>query len=1027
MKQKLFTLLAMCSFAIMLQAQAFVLPVFEDVSPKLRITERVPQAKPNAQKASSPTSGTCGENLIWELTNGVLTISGTGAMTDYDYDANLDAITSPWYSLQSQIQSVVVADGVTSIGSRAFMRCSNVTSVTIGKNVVTLGHRSFRECTSLTSIEIPNSVTNIGEYAFYRCTGLTSVTISEGVTSIGLAAFYQCSSLTEVTIPESVTTIGQGGTFQYCTTLTKVQWNAKNCTIEPHDGDSYYYPFYGDENLTEVTFGDKVESIPTYLCAGLTELKTVHLPNSVKEVGENAFDDCDNLTSPILNSHLFVYMPRKYEGAYNIPEGIETICYSAFNVCKDMTSVTIPSSVTSIGVYAFWGCTGLASITIPSSVTSIGGYAFNNVPNIVYSGTATGAPWGAKSMNGFVDGWLVYSDDTKTHLLACATSAKGDINLPESVTSIGNYSFNNCSGLTSITIPNSVTSIGEGAFGICSGLTSITIPNSVANIGKNAFNGCTGLTSPVYNSHIFAYIPISYSGAYTIPNGIETIAGGAFNRCVGLTAIEIPNSVTSIGDWAFLWCSGLTSLTIPNSVINIGEAAFQSCNFVSVTLGNSVTSIGDYAFSGCKKLTSITIPESVSSIGEHAFEACTGLTSIEIPNSVTSIGDLAFYYCTGLTSPVYNSHIFAYLPISYSGVYTIPDGIETIAGSAFRDCSSLTSVIIPNSVASIGNCAFSGCSGLTSIEIPNSVTSIGNSAFVRCTSLTSVTIPNSITSIGNGAFGDCTSLISVTIPNSVTNIGRSAFSGCTGLTSITIPESVTSIGSSAFYRCTGLTSVTCFATTPPELGVWYEDGYSEAFSLVDCSKIPLYVPAGSEQLYAGADGWKNFTNIYPIPMAEPTTDAQAAIVSTSSNSVTIEWPDIEGALSYIIDIENTSGESVCTLVFDAEGYLEYLDYPAMSAQNKAPQRKAIADQVEKGWQYIVSGLTPDTEYTYSIVAKNAEDAEIYSNAIVFVTSIATSLEDLHVDSDKAVKVLKDGKLYILSGEKVYTVQGQEVR
>ena len=134
-----------------------------------------------------------------------------------------------------------------------------------------------------------------------------------------------------------------------------------------------------------------------------------------------------------------------------------------------------------------------------------------------------------------------------------------------------------------------------------------------------------------------------------------------------------------------------------------------------------------------------SVSYSVTSIGSGAFRGCTSLTSVTIPNSVTSIGESAFWGCTGLTSPVYNAHVFAYMPTSYSGSYTIPDGIESIAGGAFDDCKGLTSVTIPNSVTSIGNSAFSGCSGLTSVTIPNSVTSIGDHAFAGCTGLTSVT------------------------------------------------------------------------------------------------------------------------------------------------------------------------------------------------------------------------------------------------------------------------------------------------
>ena len=127
------------------------------------------------------------------------------------------------------------------------------------------------------------------------------------------------------------------------------------------------------------------------------------------------------------------------------------------------------------------------------------------------------------------------------------------------MTSIGNYAFEECTGLTSVTIPNSVTSIGDGAFRECSGLTSVTIPNSVTSIGDGAFEYCSGLTS------------------VTIPNSVTSNGDYAFIECSSLTSVTIPNSVTSIGEGAFYCCYGLTSVTIPNSVTSIGNQAFEDC------------------------------------------------------------------------------------------------------------------------------------------------------------------------------------------------------------------------------------------------------------------------------------------------------------------------------------------------------------------------------------------------------------------------------------------------------------------
>ena len=406
-----------------------------------------------------------------------------------------------------------------------------------------------------------------------------------------------------------------------------------------------------------------------------------------------------------------------------------------------------------------------------------------------------------------------------------------------SVTSIGDYAFWGCTGLTSITIPNSVTSIGNMAYQYCFNLTSITIPNSVTSIGDEAFGYCSGLAS------------------ITIGNNVTSIGLNAFRNCTGLTSITIPNSVTNIGSSAFEGCSGLTSITIPNSV----------------------TSIGSSAFKGCSGLTSITIPNSVTSIGYEAFRRCTGLTSICVDegNSVYDSRE----NCNAIIQTETNELI--------AGCQStiIPNSVKRIENSAFEGCNGLTSITIPNSVTNIGSSAFEGCSGLTSITIPNSVTSIGFYVFRGCSGLTSICvdegntvydsrencnaiietktnkliagcqstiIPNSVTSIGSYAFYDCSSLTSITIPNSVTSIGDDAFYGCSGLTSITISNSVTSIGYYAFYGCSNLSNFTINNSTPFAVSTMYY------FS----SSATLTVPNGSAKAYKDLGGfWGQFAAI----------------------------------------------------------------------------------------------------------------------------------------------------------------------
>ena len=356
-------------------------------------------------------------------------------------------------------------------------------------------------------------------------------------------------------------------------------------------------------------------------------------------------------------------------------------------------------------------------------------------------------------------------------------------------------------------------------------------------------------------------------------------------------------------------------------------------------------------------------------------------------------------------------------------------------------------VVIGNSVTSIGHYAFAFCDGLTSVTIPNSVTSIGYGAFSFCTGLTSInvasdnpnycsingvlfnknrttlisypggkqgaySIPNSVTSIGELAFVGCSGLTSVTIGNSVTSIGVCAFVECTGLTSVTIPNSVTSIGIDAFSYCSGLTSVTNFANTPQEIG-W------SVFDQVDKSTCVLYVPAGSVSAYKSADQWKDFTNILPIG-AQP-ADVTTTTVTPSETTADIAWPQVTGADTYTIEIKKNE-ELICTLTFNAQGQLQSIALAAPS-RNNAPQQAQAA-----GFAFTVTSLDSGTTYNYTMTAKGNNGNVLKTESGTFTTTgDAQGLEDVQSDNVQCTKIVHNGQIFILRGEKVYSVTGQEVR
>ena len=470
-------------------------------------------------------------------------------------------------------------------------------------------------------ITFDGPVTQIGERAFYNCSSLTSITIPSSVTSLGYAAFFICPSLTTITIPESVTSLGEGATFQQCTALKNVYWNAIDCTIE-QDADGYYYPpFLNLENIEEFVFGADVTTIPAYLCQGLTGLKSLTIPESVTSIGRGAFLACSSLISVTIPESVTslgegatfqqctalknVYwnaidctIEQDADGYYYPPflnlENIEEFVFGAdvttipAYLCRGLTglkSLTIPESVTSIGEGAFLACSSLISVTIPESVTSIGeGATFQQctaLKNVYWNaidctieqdadGTYYPPFYNLENIEEFVFGVDV---TTIPAFLCDGLTGLKSLTIPESVTSIGKYAFKACSKLTSITIPNSVINIERGAFRDCSSLTTITIPESVKSLGEGAtFQQCTALKNVYWNA-IDCTIEQDADGYYYPPflnlENIEEFVFGAdvttipASLCQGLTGLKsltIPESVTSIGNKVFRNCSSLTSV-----------------------------------------------------------------------------------------------------------------------------------------------------------------------------------------------------------------------------------------------------------------------------------------------------------------------------------------------------------------------------------------------------------------------------------------------------------------------------------
>ena len=406
---------------------------------------------------------------------------------------------------------------------------------------------------------------------------------------------------------------------------------------------------------------------------------------------------------------------------------VNSIKSEAFAGCKNLTSVFVSDGISHIRHRAFAGCTALKSIDLPGSILDIENEAFSGCNNIkaTLHGDAANRLSGEKAISE-----VVLDETVSTFSFANCTNLT-TINIPKSVTNIGEHAFKNCASLTSITIPNSVTSIGEDAFYGCRGLTSVTIPSSVTSIGNSAFEGCNQLSNVTIDS---PSIGLWLKGMKSIRN------------------VTIGESVCSVSNDAFKGCDNISSVTILCPSVGAWFSGNKSLG--RVELGDSVNNISEGAFRGCSNMTIINIPKRITAINNYSFYNCSMLSSIALPHNIKSIGDFAFSGCSSLTN------------------VTIPKGVTRIGRLSFSDCYELVNVIIPNTVTAIDNSAFFNCTSLSHLYLncPN----VGT-WFSSIESLKSIEFGESVTSISSGAFADCYKLYRISIAGNVTTIGDNAF------------------------------------------------------------------------------------------------------------------------------------------------------------------------------------------------------------------------------------------------------------
>lgn len=679
-----------------------------------------------------------------------------------------------------------------------------IPSVHNGKRVSEIANNAFSGNTDIIEVIIAEGVDIVGARAFFGCLNLRNAVIPSSVQSIGEAVFARCNELEAIELPFAGAycgAMGKSSLFGYIflSDSEAEDDDYQNLVLVIQNDGEMDHSFYFPSGLKSVTLNS--DAAYSYGFFGCSVIENVVFTGNVSEIGNSLFRGCENLKEIKFN------------------EGLRTVGANAFYGCKALTKINIPEGVVFIGEYAFYDCDGVLEITLPKSLLTIEKFAFDNLKSIEsvrYNATLAEdveeeyeQRFGRDDYDKIEKPFILYIGNEVREipklLFYASEFTEVVFETGSKCGKIRDFGFFNMLELERIELPDTVTEIGEKAFYNCQSLEAISIPDSVTALGNGAFGLCEGLKS------------------YELGKGIVAIPDECFWSCDALTEIIVPDGVVSVGDNAFA-CDSAEKIVIGKSVKEIGESAFYGMTRVSDILFNSA--VGEELTYGAHWLyecgieaekTSLVIGGDVTAIpagfldefqytdidslefvkdsacrkiGDRAFGALSELRVITLSENITDIGENVFdssYYVEEIylnskeILNVKSSLVRAWNP-SYSLPLTVYVGkdVTVIPSNIFADFYTLERVVFEEGsvCGKIGDSAFSSCINLTDINLPNGITEIGNSAFRECSGITGINLGPSLKTVGEYAFFRASGLKSLTIPESVEFIGYSAFSEC---------------------------------------------------------------------------------------------------------------------------------------------------------------------------------------------------------------------------------------------------------
>ena len=635
---------------------------------------------------------------------------------------------------------------------------------------------------------------------------------------------------------------------------------------------------------------------------------------------------------------------------------------------QPITTVEIPSSVDTIDNAAFSQCKQLKSVTFHAGLRYIGPWAFADCENM----TSVELPSTLKEISqaGF------------------AGSGLTSINIPENVTTLGPSAFLGCADLVSASIAGSVKEIGDQAFMGCSKLESLSLYEGITTIGESAFSSTVIV-------------------GLTLPESLTTIKVGAFAG-TQMSSLIIPDNVTTIGNLAFRSCNKLEFITIGKGIKTLESNVFANSisKLTTLNLNEGLETIGDGAFKDASLLSDVTWPKSLKSIGTAAFSG----TAISLLSTKAEIGNMAFMNCMKLTS------------------VALAEGCSTIGDEAFKNASFLADVSLPKSLVSIGNEAFSGtaipsistqaeigdlaftnCNYLTSVSLLEGCKSVGKKAFMNDRSIETVIFPSTLESIGEEAFSQNVLLKEAILPAGLKTLGKNAFYWCEKMTSLSLGKSLKTIPEGAFAYCSSLNSNLVIPNSVESVG-------KEAF-WSDSKLLSLTIGPNVKSLDAKAFGnCSKIGTITALPIKAPTTDATSFSAVPTTAAVSVPCSGIDSYTSAWSNFTNITG--IIPIYAESEDDV------------KGSVKVTYAGDCTNPLTVMMA--TPNEGYKFTMWSDgNTDNPRTITTAepmnLIALFESLTAIREVREQSSSSYKVLRDGQLFILRSDKVYTVTGQEVK